>query len=76
MFLGKMKKIQISLYKLNKYNIPNYVGNLLKVYLKNRLFQVKCDGKFSKSQTIQAGISQGSVLGHILSTSSSTTSAR
>ena len=54
------------LYKLNKYSIPNYLGHWLKDYLTNRTFQVKCDGKLSINQTIQAGVPQGSVLGPTL----------
>ena len=56
------------LYKLNKYQvpIPNYLGNWLRDYLSNRTFQVKCDGKLSITQTIQAGVPQGSVLGPTL----------
>ena len=54
------------LYKLNKYNIPNYLGHWIASYLSNRTFQVKCANELSKVMPIKAGVPQGSVLGPTL----------
>ena len=54
------------LYKLNKYNIPNYLGHWIVSYLSNRTFQVICANELSNVMPIKAGVPQGSVLGPTL----------
>lgn len=54
------------LFKLDRANIPNYIGKWIKNYLENRQFQVRSTSALSSPKNIETGIPQGSVLGPIL----------
>lgn len=54
------------LYKLEKMNIPNYLGKWIQEYLTNRTFQVRVENYLSIKKFIKAGVPQGSVLGPTL----------
>lgn len=54
------------IFKLDKLNIPEFLGCWLKSYLSNRSFQVNLNGIKSSSKSIQASVPQGSVLGPTL----------
>lgn len=48
---------------MNKFDIPLAYTKLIKSYLENRKFQVRINTTISKEHVINAGVSQGSVLG-------------
>lgn len=49
-----------------KQTLPHSVFLLIKTYLSNRIYQVKCGSACSNFYKIEAGVPQGSVLGPIL----------
>ena len=49
--------------KLEYYNFDNSAIILLKNYLNNRLIKVKLDQTLSKSESLNVGVPQGSILG-------------
>ncbi|CAK1547668.1 unnamed protein product [Leptosia nina] len=51
-----------------KQHLPNTAYMLLRSYLQNRTFQVKCEDCLSPIYEIKAGVPQGSVLGPVLYT--------
>lgn len=54
------------IYKLIKYNFPNYLVKVMFSYLLNRNMYVQINGVSSKKCVLHAGVPQGSVLGPIL----------
>jgi hypothetical protein len=54
------------LYKLDNYQVPNYLGSWIKSYLESRTFHVKVGYILSDPCKIEAGVPQGSVLGPTL----------
>lgn len=54
------------IFKLYRYNFPNYLIKIIQHYLKDRQFRVAIDGEISDSLLIPAGVPQGSLLGPIL----------
>lgn len=54
------------IYKLIKYNFPQYLILLICSYLENRDFFVMLNGAVSHSKDVLAGVPQGSVLGPLL----------
>lgn len=53
------------LFKL-KSNLPRNYYLILKSYLSQRFFRVKCENEFSTLKEIRAGVPQGSILGPLL----------
>lgn len=54
------------LYKMIQFNFPVYLIRTVESFLKNRLFCVCLNGKYTDLVEIPAGVPQGSVLGPIL----------
>src|SRR5713101_5527629 len=54
------------LLKLANYNLSPELVKILANYLKNRLFTVKLDSKFSNKFCTKSGVPQGSILGPTL----------
>ena len=54
------------LLKLKAHGIGNDVINWIEKWLTHRKHRVIVDGEFSNWQSVLSGVSQGSILGHIL----------
>ena len=52
------------LHKLKSYEISGQIFGLISSFLSNRWFQVVLDGKSSQEYPVNAGVPQGSILGH------------
>ena len=51
------------LHKLKSYRISGQIFGLISSFLSNRQLQVVLDGKSSQEYPVNAGVSQGSILG-------------
>ena len=54
------------LHKLKSYGISGQIFGLISSFLSNRRFRVVLDGKSSQEYPVNAGVSQGSILGPTL----------
>ena len=54
------------LHKLKSYGISGQIFGLISSFLSNRQLRVVLDGKFSQEYPVNAGVPQGSILGHKL----------
>ena len=54
------------IYKLDNYNFPMYLTEIIQNYLRNRKFIVTVNGIESERQDTRAGVPQGSILGPVL----------
>ena len=54
------------LHKLKSYGISGQIFSLFSSFLSNRRLQVVLDGKSSQEYPVNAGVPQGSILGHTL----------
>ena len=54
------------LHKLKSYGISGQIFGLISSFLSNRRLRVVLDGKSSQEYPVNAGVSQGSILGHTL----------
>lgn len=54
------------LYKLQKIELPRYLINIIRSYLKNRTFRVCVKNELSDEKAIAAGLPQGSILAPLL----------
>ena len=54
------------IFKLSKFNLPNYLIKIIQNYLKDRKFIVTTNREKSKTQVISAGVPQGPILGPAL----------
>ena len=58
--------INILLHKTEHYGIRGLGNKLLRIYLSNRIQAVSVNGKMSSYKPIACGVSQSSILGHLL----------
>ena len=54
------------IHKLIESKLPEYLVHIIKSYISNRTFYVQINSKYSKMQSIPAGVPQGSCLSPIL----------
>ena len=55
-----------NLHKLISPGISGQIFGLISSFLSNRQLRVVLDGKFSQEYPVNAGVPQGSILGHTL----------